>query len=197
MERRLAALPNPVRRKGCQRLLQSHCCPCPDQDAVSPKSKVLKAYGMSTSRSLQPHESDGVLSIQQIFSSPERLEISSSAPQKNSIRKKPASKKKAEKKATPSLGPEELEKIQKIIQENKATVVLHRLRMASASKPERSYVTSCFCSDNQHKQPLLVEFSQKAFPDVHKDLAKKTLKKIVDRQMTFNQAREQKHDLAK
>ena len=41
-----------------------------DQDAVSPKSKVLKAYGMSTSRSLQPHESDGVLSIQQIFSSP-------------------------------------------------------------------------------------------------------------------------------
>ena len=48
-----------------------------DQDAVSPKSKVLKAYGMSTSRGLQPHESDGVLSIQQFFSSPERLEISS------------------------------------------------------------------------------------------------------------------------
>ena len=33
MERRLATLPDPVRRKGCQRLLpaatQSHCCPCP------------------------------------------------------------------------------------------------------------------------------------------------------------------------
>ena len=84
---------------------------------------------------------------------------------KGKQRKKPASKKKAEKKATPSLGPEELEKIQKIIQENKAIVVLHRLRMASASKPERCYVTGCFCSDNQHKQPLLVEFRQKAFPD--------------------------------
>ena len=199
-----------------------------DRDAVSPKSKVLKAYGMSTSRSLQPHESDGVLSIQQIFSSP-GLEISSAEdtapaedpaskevpfkeydsskgrqvrayedgkleeisspvhhrvkgkqPQKSSICKKPASKKKAEKKATPSLGPEEVEKIQKIIQENKATLVLHRLRMASASKPERSYVAGCFCSDNQHKQSLLVEFSQKAFPDAHKDLAKKALKKIVD-----------------
>ena len=69
--------------------------------------------------------------------------------------------------------------------------------MASASKPERSYVTGSFCSDNQHKQSLLVEFSQGAFSDVHKDLAKKALKKTVDSQMTFNQARKQKHDLAK
>ena len=209
-----------------------------DQDAASPKSKVLKAYGMSTSRSLQPHESDGVLSSSlemssaedtapaedppskevpfkeyydsskgcqvrayedgklEEISSPVHHRVKGKQPQKSSIRKKPASKKKAEKKTVPSLGPEELEKIQKIIQENKATVVLH-LRMASASKPERSYVTGCFCSDNQHKQFLLVEFSQKAFPDVHKDLAKKALKKIVDRQITFNQAREQKHDLAK
>ena len=116
---------------------------------------------MSTNRSLQPHESDGVLSIQQIFPSPERLEISSAEdtapdedppskkvpfkeyydsskgcqvrayedgkleevsspvhhrvkrkqPQRSSICNKPASKKKPEKKATSSLGPEELEKI--------------------------------------------------------------------------------------
>ena len=38
-----------------------------DRDAVSPKSKVLKAYGMSTSRSLQPHESDGVLPTSKFF----------------------------------------------------------------------------------------------------------------------------------
>ena len=165
----------------------------PAEDPPSKEVPFKEYYDSSKGCQVRAYE-DGKL---EEISSPVHHRVKGKQPQKSSICKKPAGKKKAEKKATPSLGPEELEKIQKIIQENKAIVVLHRLRMASASKPERSYVTGCFCSDNQHKQPLLVEFSQKAFPDVHKDLAKKALKKIVDRQMTFNQAREQKHDLAK
>ena len=210
----------------------------------SRKSKVLKAYGMSTSRSLQPHESDGVLSIQQIFSSPKRLEISSAEdtapaedppstevplkeyydsskerqvrayedgkleeisspvhhrvkgkqPQKSSIRKKPASKKKAEKKATPSLGPEELEKIQKIIQKTKPQwfcIVFEWPQLPSQNDPMLQVV---FAATINTSSPCWWSSVRRLFLMRNKDLAKEALKKIVDRQMTFNQAREQKHD---
>ena len=219
------------------------------EEQLSPKSKVLKAYGMqgagAGSRVLQKNDSgSGVVEINAVYSSPSLYELSSGEegppkqedppveagsrvpfkeyyddgkgckvrayengkieeisvpdpvyvrhrskqpPKKVKKSEKKNSDKKKKKDDNPTETPEELEQKKAAAERNQAEVPLHRVRVATAKQPARSYVTACFCTDSKHRQSLLVEYSEKHFAD-HKTLVNQA-KARVEEGMTFQQAR--------